>query len=108
MHLPPAGSKGVQGVNKSSTEADIIILATETVAMSWARDASSLLLAVVMTGIGRLLYIPPLEWIGAVFFIMSFAASTSALRNRYRKTPQQAADYLRDRYGVFTENAETP
>lgn len=81
----------------------LIILATETALLSWARDASSFVMAAAMTGVGRLLNIVPLEWIGAVLFMLTLVSSASALRRSYRKTPQQAADFIKGRYGVTAQ-----
>jgi hypothetical protein len=78
-----------------------IILATESVWVSWLRDASSLVVAVAMTGIGRWLQIVPLEWVGAALFILSLLVSASGLKKSMRKSPQQVVDFIAAEYGVY-------
>lgn len=78
-----------------------IIMIRETLMQSILRDAVSVGCAGGLIGFGVLLDSAAMQWFGfvlAAFFLLAVSART--LKASPRMTPQEAADYLRQTYGV--------
>lgn len=82
----------------SDTKTDIIRVITETWIESLARDAGTFGGAFVLIGIGHWLGSSAMQWFGFITVLCGAIARSSA---RWpKKSPQEAADYLKTKYGV--------
>lgn len=85
------------------TKPQIVVL-RETWQASLISDAGSFAMAITLTGVGRWMGSDALQWIGALIYFLCMISI--AMRPRTRKTPQQAADWLRDTFGVTATKRE--
>ena len=84
----------------SKAEDNTVIILSETPAQSIVSDTYSFFLAVALIGIGVYLASSAMEWLGFILVSLKLIGGGMMLAKRGRKTPQQAADYLRDEFGV--------
>lgn len=63
------------------TKAQVIIL-HESVAQSWARDASSFVMAMGMMGVGVWLGSSAMQWIGGLLWLLALATKASSMAKR--------------------------
>lgn len=82
---------------KSKTD---LLLVTESFLVSACNDIVSGMIFVSIIGIGRAIDSPAMEWCGAIVAWVCILGIANSWRNKGRKKPQEAADYLRARYGV--------
>lgn len=73
-----------------------VIIIYEAPAKSWNRDV----LFLVMVGVGCFFGIPSLVWVGAVLFFLILMSQGSSRSIKSYKTPQEAADMLKAKFGV--------
>jgi hypothetical protein len=76
-----------------------VIIIRETVAESVTMDAGTFLMALALIGIGALLDSTAMEWTGATIFWLTVVA-VACRDQKKTKTPQEAADILKARFGV--------
>jgi hypothetical protein len=76
-----------------------VILIHETITQSWLKDAGSALACAAVVALGSWTGSTTAEnlgWIALAFLFFCWVKG----RDKNEKTPQEAADYLRERYGV--------
>lgn len=84
-----------------------IIVVHESVRDGIIKDCAHLAAAAAVIALGWSLDSSAMQWVGfSVFLMLLLAYSTSS--GKPRQTPQQAADYLRDTYGVTAAPARQP
>ena len=71
-----------------------VIVIHETVAKSWARDASTLALFVALIGIGVFLESTAMQWIGAIVGFVAIVGRASKTHNDARMTIAEAREFL--------------
>lgn len=77
-----------------------VIIVHERIGESLIKDAFSLGGALAAIALGRWLGSSAMQWLGfALFMVVAWAYASHG--GSPRKTPQEAADYLRDAYGVM-------
>lgn len=79
-------------------EGSQIIILHESVAQSWARDASSLVMAVAMIGIGVWLESSAMQWIGGIVWLLVLMSKASGVAKKM--TIGQARQKLDEIEGV--------
>lgn len=79
---------------------DNVILIRETTAESIKSDLFSFATACALIGVGVYLESDAMQWTGAALFWMVIMAQASGQKKKTTKTPQQAADWLRDKFNV--------
>ena len=77
-------------------ERDVMLL-HETVWQSVARDITSAVMVVGLIGSGVWVGSTAMQWLGFILFWLVLLVRANS---KIRYTPQQAADYLKERYGV--------
>jgi hypothetical protein len=75
-----------------------VLVLRETALQSVISDTYSLLCAGVLIGIGVWVGSTAMEWAGFCGFVLFMTGR--ALRGNSRRSPQEAADFLRDEFGV--------
>lgn len=85
------------------TENPEVIILHETVAQSWSKVIATYLFVVAVIGTGAVLGSVPMQWIG--FAMVCLVGISRASRTAKRISPQAAADYLADRFGVVGRKA---
>lgn len=68
----------------------LIIIVHETVMDSVLCDIGTFSCLTLCTGVGYVLGIPALEWIGGLFFVVMFTSRMITLGYKHRYTPEQA------------------
>lgn len=77
-----------------------VILIHETILESAARDIISTLTLIVLIGVGVVLKSSAMQWIGFILAALWVIGKTTTVANKYRVTPQGAADVLKEKFGV--------
>ncbi len=86
----------------STKEKPTVLVVHETVAQSLASDMISVALAIGLIGIGHWFGSAVMEWFGFILASMSLVSRAANHGRSARRTPQQAADYIRDKWGVVS------
>lgn len=86
-------------MDKDTAAKPTILVLHETVIQSWVRDASAYTLTLTVIGTGWALDSTAMQWMGFLLLIV-VAVKLAGVAASKRLTPQQAADYLRDKFGV--------
>lgn len=79
------------------------IVISETLLQSVIRDLISIVMLLLSIGIGVFLKSTALQWVGALFFIISCFSLTARLFNKPPKSAQALANYLYKEHGVKAE-----
>lgn len=82
---------------------DQIVIHEENFWLSVVRDTYTFLIAFALIGAGVLLDSAAMQWMGFVLTALFLIAKASGLKSRAMKTPQEAANYLWDKYGVRSQ-----
>lgn len=83
-----------------------IIILHETVMQSWLRDIGTFAMTVGVISVGVILNSDAMQWVGAAMLILTAISRAGAILRNTRMTSQQAADILRDKFGVFATPRE--
>lgn len=81
------------------TDAPTVIVIHESAAKSLFRDAGTFCLVVGIIGVGVLLNSPAMQWCGFLMLVV-IAFARALLHKSARHTPQDAADFLAEKFGV--------
>lgn len=90
-----------------SENTEYIIITDDRLWRSALRDVVTLASVVGIIGIGWFLDSSAMQWAGFVVAALMLIALAGASRKR-RKTPQEAAKYLRDKFGVTASSVIAP
>jgi hypothetical protein len=93
-------------MNTTNKDEPKVIMLRESLRDCIISDAITLGMAVSLTGFGRWMGSEALQWVGAIVFFLAMFAKANNWRNNSNKTPQQAADWLRDTFGVVATKRE--
>lgn len=77
-----------------------VVMVNETIVESIGRDAVTFVTLLGSVGIGVLVDSTALQWIAGLTWCVWFIALVGNASTIHRKTPQEAADWLRDKFGV--------
>lgn len=82
------------------SEQKTVILCHETAAQSWGRDLASAAVLLGMIGVGWAIDSSALQWIASFVWVIWLFSRAVNSPNVHRVTPQEAADILRDKFGI--------
>jgi hypothetical protein len=83
----------------------LIVMVHETVAQCLMRDAITFVTLVGSIGTGVLLDSSAMQWIAGIIWVVWLISRSLGQANVLRKTPQEAADWLRDKFGARASGA---
>jgi hypothetical protein len=86
-----------------SKEKPTVIIIHETRADSWRKDAGSVIAAAALIGVGVICDSAAMQWAGFWLFAIGFFSWAISAKGDHNKTPQEAANFLRDRFNVRAE-----
>lgn len=84
-----------------------IIVVHESPMQSVIKDTYTFAAVVGIIGVGWLLGSDAMQWIGFVILSVIALARAGSISKKFRYTPQEAADLLRDRWGVVASPSRT-
>lgn len=82
------------------TDEPKVVLLHETVAQSLLRDAGTFCMLVACMGVGWFLDSSAMQWAGFIMFFLFIFGRVMGTAKNNQKTPQAAADWLKEKFGV--------
>ena len=83
-----------------------VVFLYESIAKSWLSDLGTLLVFVAMIGLGWGLESSAMQWVGGLLFFVWCIVRGRGRKSDNRKTPQEAADWLAEKFNVTAEDKE--
>ena len=83
-----------------TTEKQKIIIIRETLLSSLISDAVTFVTVLSIIGIGVWLHSAAMQWMGFLMVLVTLGSRLSGTKEKYQKTPQEAADYLKEEFDV--------
>lgn len=80
-----------------------IVIIYESIRQAAVRDFVSLGFACSVIGLGWFLDSEAMQWVGFVIWLLWMMGRARDVMNSNKKTPQQAADWLKSKFGVSAQ-----